>query len=397
MKYEIFSYDEKTVLFRLTSDRKGRAVSEFSVPIGAELRSRDHRAKRLSGATDTGHAILDGRCVKPSSVMAHYDMSPYQVTGLVRPSVPTPQVELFERPSTSIVRADIAGLPLEVVEDEWVTLRSVFGPFGKEVGEQLPRLQEWAGEKLRKFPLPSQTVEGNQAKRASSLQTWCIRWRAVPMAIAELPIRGMSEEIRAGLVRFKRECEDALAAYFFDGRAENPRAIIKAPIEPASNLLLAELVAMRRDQQEFNSRLLERLLPPAPALQPGSVVVPPAEEGYEYSQGRLARRLGLPETGDGSNLVGTWARELRMHGQPPWSSWVSVGIVGHLVEDAHVRYSNDALERLKPLAEAAIEAMRGCGYRIVGGKLSAAGSRPTSKSLCATRMRDAGLAVSRAA
>lgn len=120
---------------------------------------------------------------------------------------------------SNIVVANIGGQSLEVVDGEWVTLRSLFEPFEKEVSKQVDRLDTWAN--LQKVRLPSR---GGAEKRAENLppsETWTIHRSHVAMAIAELDPRGMSPSVRDGLIRYKRVCAPALDDYFSRGSRGN--------------------------------------------------------------------------------------------------------------------------------------------------------------------------------
>jgi len=97
-----------------------------------------------------------------------------------------PRLAPAEPAHTIVVQAQIAGLPLEVVEGEWVTLRSLFEPFGKDVSKQIGRLETWANvEKMLIRPRSGSTDP--RAKEA-----WCIDRRHVAQAIAELGPRECS-------------------------------------------------------------------------------------------------------------------------------------------------------------------------------------------------------------
>src|SRR5690349_20020543 len=82
---------------------------------------------------------------------------------------------------------------------------------------QLDRLKRWIDpSKLRKSRVSSRT-RSFDGRGGGEQETWCMHWRMVPLAVAELDPRQMPAEMVASLAQFKRECAEALAAYFTDG------------------------------------------------------------------------------------------------------------------------------------------------------------------------------------
>lgn len=138
--------------------------------------------------------------------------------------------------------------------------------------------------------------------------------------------------------------------------------------------------------------LLERLIPAqaAPQLPPGAVVVPPKPDGYELSQGDVARALGLPDSGEGSNLVGSLAREIKWNVEP-LAKHVPIGLPGRLKDDAQLLYSATFIERFRPGALAAVQTMMRCGFHVAGGRLQRFDPKPTSTLDCVRQMREAAL------
>lgn len=385
---EVVQCDGAHVWMRWHGSRGDR---EYMVPFGVPLAFRDGRTGALQSVEGTGEIALirvEGRHpMRPLSFLGSCAVArDYQTSGKAQrgkrhggaaAAVVLAPESITVTPTAVAVQAEIAGLPLEVVEGEWVTLRSLFEPFGKRVDAQLERISEWAN--LRKVRLPSRMGLGNSAGNLVS-ETWTIDRRNVAQAVAELDTRGMGPEVRSALVRFKRECAAALDAYFTKGVAVNPR-IESAPVVDVAAIGAAVAGAL--------VPLLERLLPAPPPA--GSVVVPPAPDAYPMSQRELARRLGLPTDGEGSQLVGKWSRALALSDVEPYSKRVPIGLPGHLKEDGQLRYGEAAFDALEAAAVAARRVMVACGFTIVDGRLSPHSSTPTTKVEAARQMLEAGL------
>ncbi|HEY4117389.1 MAG TPA: hypothetical protein VGM56_06015 [Byssovorax sp.] len=79
----------------------------------------------------------------------------------------------------------VDGAALEVVEldgEGFVTLRSLYAPFGKRVDNQVAQLETWAT--LRKIQVPSRKGAGN----LPDPEPLCIAYRDAPLAIARTAV-----------------------------------------------------------------------------------------------------------------------------------------------------------------------------------------------------------------
>lgn len=387
-RYEILC-DEKHLFISVIGSYVRR---ELTIPIGALLTDRHGGRPKLLGLFSDGRISVEGhRPFQPLSFEANFVLDEFLTQGHIRhPKQPDVAIQPHKEAahkdvSASVVRAEIAGLPLEVVDGEWVTLRSLFEPFGKGVAKQVDRLGTWAS--LRKFRLASRGRDND----FNRLETWAIDRTHVAQAIAELDPRGMSDDVRAAFVRFKRECAAALDAYFTKGQAHNPR--FEAPQLPPAIDYGAIGAVVAASIKEVVAPLFE-LVKQERSQAHDSQTVP---DGYEFFQTRVAQRLGLPEESHGRCLVSDWAKEFRMHGVAPWSVWTSATFGNYVKHDCAVMYSEEFIEAIRPSAEAALAEMKVCGYRVVSGKLSPLCVSPTSKTDCVTRMRDAGIAARKAA
>lgn len=306
------------------------------------------------------------------------------------------------------VEAEIAGLPLEVVDNEWVTLRSLFEPFGKRVGEQIRRLQEWAD--LRKLHLTARASDNDFTR----LETWTIHRTQVAQAIAELDPRGMSDEVREAFVRFKRECASALDAYFNKGVATNPRlvqpgdpwaaiqqmaaavaqiangamglqrGVEEAKTESASaNEAAKKAEQTAREAKEIASQartlagvrgMLDAIATSTPAG--GSTATPDgawsskAPDGYR-SMRAVARDYALPSDGVGCGFVGKVARALGVYEDLEAVAYQDV-VIGGRARRQHVVYGPKAIQALDAPLRAAHAAMTTRGYTVKHGAMLSA-------------------------
>lgn len=380
---EIVAYDDKQVIIRQSLHRSDVA-REFTIPFGAAIPCRTGVPATLMSVTDT-HLLLAGhRPLRVASLFANFFIDTWQTQGPStqrRSPAPSPAAMVVALPE--INRDPLAGLhrDLDVADDVGLKNRHRIRDHIRAMAESGAIHVLLPGENIDETIRPCAvlvmemvSMPRGGSKEASSYYLTDAARRAVVLRLNTPAAKDIREQVH------ERVAQPPPAPPALDVQALG--TVIASSVAAA----LAPLFAP----------LLDRLATP-PQLPAGSVVVPPVEDGYEFSQARAARRLGLPESGDGSNLIGGWARELRMHGVAPWSVWCKIGVPGHLVDDGQVRYSADALERFEPMAHAALEAMKKCGYRILSAKLSAFGLKPTSKSECARQMRDAGLAAAVAA
>jgi hypothetical protein len=285
---------------------------------------------------------------------------------------------LVELPPVAIVTAEIAGLPLEVVENEWVTLRSLFEPFGKRTSEQLARLREWAN--LRQFSLTARTLTGKSAENLTR-ESWAIHRDHVPQAIAELDPRGMPEEVKIGFVRFKRECAAALAAYFFAGKAENPRAQPSNLLDAVAKMLAGGVVEAKADAAAAKAHAEEVRRVAAEGIDR----VEGRIEGVEGRVDELAKRATgptAPPKPAGWKFSAEWSRAVGMpsqgRGKMTANRLISMvkGVQRGLAQEADMGGGMSALaiaprlqDEIAPLARMFTSALDDWGWTVFQGEL----------------------------
>lgn len=161
-----------------------------------------------------------------------------------------------EETVTMLSTVVVDGDQLEVLtldDTGWVTLRSLFGPFGKRVDEQVERLRGWVlPEDLRKVLLPARPGSTDSRGKVG----WIIAEKLVLGAIAELDSRGMPDALRTKHASYKRTCAAALNAYF--SGVTSSQAMVSRPTESprlVDNDDLEALIQKKVDESRLAHRI----------------------------------------------------------------------------------------------------------------------------------------------
>jgi len=432
---QILELTDDAVLF-LSGGRR------FRLPIPSEVAARNPSTRgrfiasvdHVDGREDGRVWFTDGgRATLLSSLVADYDLSPFIEEGETLPN--PPQARLFseqESPTevvveagpvttqvASIVVATIAGLPLEVVEGEWVTLRSLYEPFGKRVDKQIDGLKGWA--LVRKFRLTPKGVDANSAGIPND--AWCVHRTHAAQAIADLSTMGMSKDVLAAFVKYKRECASALDDYFTTGKAENPR-LVHTPTDPWTILkavsdctleLRTEIRAANEQsltaitradeaatiaqraivlaEQKSDLSVVAHSTPPGSASEtPDGAWSARKKDGF-MSMRAVASKYALPFVQKGAKFVSSVAKALNLSEVEGATDRQSVVIGGRVVREDHITYGPKAIELLDRPLRLAQRRMMDCGYVAINGVMQARGSAyPKSRDFALQEMMAAAAA-----
>lgn len=122
-------------------------------------------------------------------------------------------------PSTDVVKLDlsIGSLQTVLVDGEpYVVLRPAIESIGLSYSRQLKKL------KTRSWAVVAQRATTGSDGKTYKMDV--VSERTFLMLLATVNERGVSEELRPTLIAFQRETADAIASYWLDGGAINPRA-----------------------------------------------------------------------------------------------------------------------------------------------------------------------------
>lgn len=391
----------------------------YQLPLPTSVKPRNRNARertitRVDSLRECAFFQDGGRATLLASLAADYDLTAFLEAGEALPN-PPPERTVVECEDAGPVTADevsavingparivvvnIAGLPLEVVKNEWVTLRSMYEPFGKRVDKQIEGLKGWAN--VAKFWLTPRGCADKRAENLPAIETWCVHRAHAAQAIADLSTVGMTEEIRTAFVKYKRECASALDAYFTTGKAENPR--LPAPSDPWTILravadgtlqLQADVKAANEQSKAAHARaeqavdmaqraitlagsksvldaIAEATPPGASSDTPDGAWSAKPPEGY-YSMRSVARKYALPSDGAGSGFVGRVARAIGVYDDADVTSAQAV-VIGGRTRRAHITYGPKALEKLEKPLRLAHARMSSCGYHVLHGVMQARG------------------------
>lgn len=420
----------------------------FRVLLGALMRSRFGRRDRVVARVyGSGHfarvGFADGgRKVELASLAYDYDLAQYQLEGAPplpehAPSreprgddvatadtiPPPPPSEPVEEPGPApvLVTLSFDGDELEVVEIDgtgWVSLPSLLRPFGKRVDHAKGLLEGWARTCVE-FVAPRLAGSNDSRVKATTL----LHAEDVPLFVARLDQRGMPDEVKAKHARYLREVAGVLAAYFQRGVAVNPRVVapgldpVLAELLRGQQALMAQVVGTAGEAKETAQRVaadvaeLRRELsgipgrlpaaPAAPALpmpDPGrarrvveGAVVADPPPGF-VSMREVARRFGLPTSGEGSRIVSIVADQLELDAVEGATTTCDV-VIGGDVKRAQRRFGPEAVRRLRAPLTAASHTMRVLGYEAAGGRLRPTAAARRSKGHVVAEMLDAAAAT----
>lgn len=409
----------------------------YRVLFGVLLKSRFGRRDRVvSKVYGSGHfarvAFADGgRKTELASLAYDYDLAQHQLEGApalperaedvaIADTIPPPPPSVpVEEPGPAPALATLSfdGDALEVVEidgEGWVSLPSLLRPFGKRVDATKGLLEGWARVRVE-FVAPIQDGSNDPRAKATTL----LHADDAPLLVARLDGRGMDEVTKSKHARYLRECAAVLTAYFTRGVAVNPRVVA-----PGLDPVLAELL---RGQQAIAGQLAGRVvevdskiervaadvaelrrelsgnpgrLPAAPALpmpDPGrarrvveGAVVADPPPGF-VSMREVARRFGLPTSGEGSRIVSIVADQLELDAVEGATTTCDV-VIGGDVKRAQRRFGPEAVRRLRTPLTAAARTMEVLGYTASAGRLRPTERGRRSKSYVVAEMLDAAAA-----
>lgn len=417
----------------------------FRVPFGALLKSRFGRRDRVvSRVYGSGHfarvAFADGgRKTELASLAYDYDLAQHQLEGapplperaepreervedvaIADTIPPPPPSEPVEEPGPALATLSFDGDELEVVEIDgtgWVSLPSLLRPFGKRVDHAKGLLEGWARTCVE-FVAPRLAGSNDSRVKATTL----LHAEDVPLLVARLDQRGMPDEAKAKHARYLREVAGVLAAYFQRGVAVNPRVVapgldpVLAELLRGQQALMAQVVGTAGEAKETAQRVaadvaeLRRELsgipgrlpaaPAAPALpmpDPGrarrvveGAVVADPPPGF-VSMREVARRFGLPTSGEGSRIVSIVADQLELDAVEGATTTCDV-VIGGDVKRAQRRFGPEAVRRLRTPLTAAARTMEVLGYTASAGRLRPTERARRSKSYVVAEMLDAAAA-----
>lgn len=414
----------------------------FRVSFGVLLKSRFGRRDRVvSRVYGSGHfarvAFADGgRKTELASLAYDYDLAQHQLEGApplperapsrepreddvaTADTIPPPAPSVpVEEPGRALATLTFDGDELEVVEidgEGWVSLPSLLRPFGKRADHAKPLYEGWARTTLFRDPA-RRGLPGYQ-------RSLLVHVDDAPLLVARLDGRGMAPATKAKHARYLREVAGVLGDYFGRGVAVNPRAVA-----PGLDPVLAELL---RGQQAIAGQLAGRVVevdskiervaeevallrrelsgnpgglpaaPAAPALpmpDPGrarrvveGAVVADPPPGF-VSMREVARRFGLPTSGEGSRIVSIVADQLELDAVEGATATCDV-VIGGDVKRAQRRFGPEAVRRLRTPLTAAARTMEVLGYTASAGRLRPTERARRSKSYVVAEMLDAAAA-----
>lgn len=420
----------------------------FRVPFGTLLRSRFGRRDRVvASVRGSGHfarvAFADGgRKTELSSLAYDYDLAAYQLEGApplperaepreerdedvaVADTIPPPPPSApVQEPGLALATLSFDGDELEVVELDgtgWVSLPSLLRPFGKRADHAKALLDGWARTTTARLSTPRQTGSA----RGNAREVTLVHASNVPLVIARLDGRGMDPATKEKHARYLQHVDGVLADHFgvprWRGAAANSRAVA-----PGLDPVLAELL---RGQQAIAGQLAGRVvevnskveqiagevaelrrelsgipgrLPAAPALpmpDPGrarrlveGAVVADPPPGF-VSMREVARRFGLPTSGEGSRIVSVVADQLELDAVEGATATCDV-VIGGDVKRAQRRFGPEAVRRLRLPLTAAARTMEALGYTAAAGRLRATERARRAKGYVLGQMLDAAAAA----
>lgn len=416
----------------------------FRVPFGVLLKSRFGRRDRVvSRVYGSGHfarvAFADGgRKTELASLAYDYDLAQHQLEGapplperaepreehvedvaIADTIPPPPPSEPVEEPGPALATLSFDGDALEVVELDgtgWVSLPSLLRPFGKRVNATKGLLEGWALIRT-----------GRVGTKGGIQDVTLVHASNVPLVIARLDGRGMDLDTKAKHARYLQHVDGVLADHFgvprWRGAAAHPRTVA-----PGLDPVLAELL---RGQQAIAGQLAGRVVevdskiervaeevallrrelsgnpgrlpaahaaPALPMPDPGrarrvveGAVVADPPPGF-VSMREVARRFGLPTSGEGSRIVSVVADQLELDAVEGATAMCDV-VIGGDVKRAQRRFGPEAVRRLRLPLTAAARTMEALGYTAAAGRLRATERARRAKGYVLGQMLDAAAAA----
>lgn len=360
-----------------------------------------------------------GRKPRLSSLAVDYDLTPYLIDG---DGLPVPRPErgsAEERPVVVAAGArseeedEVAALStltfdgdaLEVVRLDglgWVSLASLCRTFGKDPKEQRGLLEGWARVRT-----------GRVSTRGGVQDAHLLLHEDVPLFIARLNRRGMSQDLQEKHTFYLRHVARVLAEHFgllhvpaapaptdpwsairaiaggaveLQGRVERVEGQVSTAARAALDATRVAEEAKALAEQAKSLAATSSVAAEASrlALPGGSVATPDGAwssrlpDGFK-SQRHVARDFALPSDGVGAGFVGRVARALGIYDDPYAIATQNV-VIGGRARRQHVVYGAAAVERLAPALRAAHATMQARGYTVRHGVMLPASVGPAKRS-----------------
>lgn len=302
----------------------------------------------------------------------------------------------------------VACLPGDGPGDGWVSLPSLLAPFGKRVDHVRPLLDGWARTMTVRDLTPLR-AGSERGRSVVSRSVTVLHHRDVPLLVARLDQRGMTDEIKAKHTRYLRACAEVLAAFFAPApRSSDDRLLEVARIISRENAkALAEALAplvRRIDAMEHRQHEQAAPLPhalPLPAVQPGHTAslgdgrtlhVAPADG---ISQRAAARRLGLPLTGTGKRAIGVLA-DLEGAWERPELHRLAAYVSGTGREGEHRLLTQAGVDACRRRAAVYVAQVHALGWYVTGGDGQLAPGERARLGMTEGRVHSVALAAAKA-
>ena len=165
-----------------------------------------------------------------------------------------------------------------------VVLADVLEPFGKRVDKTVPLMDGWARWRIARVPSRGGAFDG---RGGGPQDTTLLHAEDVPLLLARLDQRGMTDEVKALHLRFLVACRDVLAAHFFRREEPMPTIDLLAAIEVAVRAAVSAALGQRPAAPA--RRTVQAQVDPARGLRAAAALVELVVE-----RGCVARRRDLP-------------------------------------------------------------------------------------------------------
>lgn len=301
----------------------------------------------------------------------------------------------------------VACLPGDGPGDGWVSLPSLLAPFGKRVDHARPLLDGWARTMTVRDLTPLQ-AGSERGRSVVSRSVTVLHHRDVPLLVARLDHRGMTDETKAKHARYLRACAEALAAFFAASPRSDDRLLeVVRTISRENAKALAEALAplvRRIDAMEHRQHEQAAPLPhalPLPAVQPGHTAS--LGDGRTLhvahpdgiSQRAAARRLGLPLTGTGKRAISVLA-DLEGVWERPELHRLAAYVSGTGREGEHRLLTQAGVDACRRRAAVYVAQVHALGWYVTGGDGQLAPGERARLGMTEARVHAVALAAAKA-